>query len=73
MPEPAIVLELINYAFVLFFGIIVSLYLADINFSENKGQYVLTILVFSFAQLIFYLLMGNPCYTNAIRFSSIFR
>ena len=59
MPEPAIVLELINYAFVLFFGIIVSLYLADINFSENKGQYVLTILVFSFAQLIFYLLMGE--------------
>lgn len=60
MPEPAIVLELINYAFVLFFGIIVSLYLADISFSENKGQYVLTILVFSFAQLIFYLLMGEP-------------
>ena len=58
MPELASLLELINYAFVLFFGIIVALYLADISFSENKKLYILTILTFSLVQLAFYLLMG---------------
>ena len=57
MPELATLLELINYAFVLFFGVIVSLYLADISFGDNKRQYVLTLLAFGFAQLAFYLLM----------------
>lgn len=59
MPELATLLELTNYAFVLLFGIIVSLYLADISFSENKRLYVLTILAFSLAQLVFYLLLGE--------------
>lgn len=59
MPALATTLGLINYAFVLLFGIIVSLYLADISFSENKRQYILTILAFSLAQLVFYLFMGE--------------
>lgn len=59
MPELATILELVNYAFVLFFGIIVSLYLADIGFSDNKRQYILTIFTFSLAQLILYLLLGE--------------
>ena len=59
MSELATILELVNYAFVLFFGIIVSLYLADIGFSDNKRQYVLTIFAFSIAQFVLYLLFGE--------------
>lgn len=51
--------EMINYGFVLFFGIVVSLYLADINFSDNKKVYLVTLIAFGIAQVIFYLIMGE--------------
>lgn len=52
-------LEMINYGFVLIFGIVVALYLADINFSDNKISYVVTILALGAVQTCFYLLMGK--------------
>lgn len=59
MSDLATTLELINYAFVLFFGVVVSLYLADINFMDYKSLYIFTLLGFGAAQGIFYLLMGE--------------
>lgn len=53
------IVELLNYGFVLFFGIVVSLYLADINFSDNKKIYFVTLAAFGVAQIIFYLLIGE--------------
>lgn len=52
-------LELINYGFVLFFGIVMSLYLSDIHFEDHKTFYVVTILSFGAAQILFYLIMGE--------------
>ena len=46
MPELSSVFSLVNYAFVLFFGIVASLYLADINFCDHKRVYVLTLFFF---------------------------
>ena len=36
MPELSSVFSLVNYAFVLFFGIVAALYLADIGFCDHK-------------------------------------
>ena len=47
-----------NYASVLFFGIVTALYLADIPFQKHKRLYLFTLLGFSGAQLVFYLLLG---------------
>ena len=55
----SVILSIINYAFVLLFGIIVSLYLSDINFSDNKFIYIRTVLIFGLVQIIFYLIMGE--------------
>lgn len=52
-------MSFVNYAFVLFFGIVVSLSLADFPFEEHKSFYVLTILGFGTAQILFYLLLGE--------------
>lgn len=52
-------MSFVNYAFVLFFGIIVSLYLADFPFEEHKRFYTLTLLGFGIAQIIFYLALGE--------------
>lgn len=52
------ILELINYAVVLFFGITTSLYLADIPFLRNRKTYLLTYLGFFILQVIFYLFLG---------------
>lgn len=68
MPELSSVFSLVNYAFVLFFGIVAALYLADIDFCDHKRVYVLTLFFFGIAQLLFYLIMGSRCFTNAIRF-----
>ena len=57
MTDLAMIIELINYVFVLFFGVVVSLYLADINFMDHKSLYIFTLLGFSAAQGIFYLLL----------------
>lgn len=52
-------ISFINYGFVLFFGVVVSLYLADFPFKENKKFYILTLLGFGIAQILFYLGMGE--------------
>ena len=59
MTDLAMILELINYVFVLFFGVVVSLYLADINFTDHKVLYFCTLLGFGAAEGIFYLFMGE--------------
>ena len=53
------VFSLVNYAFVLFFGIVAALYFADIGFGDHKRVYVLTLLFFGIAQPVFYLLLGE--------------
>ena len=52
-------LELINYGFVLFFGIVIALYLADIQFEDNQTPYIASILILGAVQLLFYLIMGE--------------
>lgn len=59
MAELSSVFSLVNYAFVLFFGIVAALCLADIGFGDHKRVYVLTLLFFGIAQLLFYLIMGE--------------
>lgn len=54
MPELSSVFSLVNYAFVLFFGIVAALYLADIGFCDHKRVYVLTLFFFGIAQLLFF-------------------
>lgn len=49
----------INYGMVLFFGIVVSLYLADFPFEEHKKFYLLTIFGFGIIQIFFYLIIGE--------------
>lgn len=53
MPELSSVFSLVNYTFVLFFGIVAALYLADIGFCDHKRVYVLTLFFFGIAQLLF--------------------
>ena len=48
MHELSSVFSLVNYAFVLFFGIVAALYLADIGFCDHKRVYVLTLFFFVF-------------------------
>ena len=52
-------LNFANYVSVLFFGVIVSLYLADFPFKEHRQFYCLTLSGFGIAQIIFYLIMGE--------------
>lgn len=70
------ILNILNYAFVLFFGITISLCLADIPFSRNKKTYLLTYLIFGVAQIVFYLLLGESalykCYPFLIHLPLIF-
>ena len=49
MPELSSVFSLVNYAFVLFFGIVAALYFADIGFCDHKRVYVLTLFFFGIA------------------------
>lgn len=51
--------NLINYAFVLFFGIIAAFYMADLPFEEHRRLYALTLPGFSAVQLVCYLLLGQ--------------
>lgn len=51
--------NLINYAFVLFFGIIAAFYMADLPFEEHHRLYALTLPGFSAIQLVCYLLLGQ--------------
>ena len=59
MIDLASLLELINYGFVLFFGIVISLYLADIHFEDNKTSYIAAILTLGAVQLLAYLIIGE--------------
>ena len=52
-------LEFANYGFVLFFGVVTSLYLADIPFRKNERFYILSLLGFGTAQFLAYLLLGE--------------
>lgn len=52
-------IQLANYAFVLFFGITVALYLADAPFFAHKKLYILSLLGFGMAQIIFYFLFDE--------------
>jgi len=51
-------LVILNFGFVLFFGIVLSLSFADVKFKTNKKQYVLIILSFGILQLLTYLAFG---------------
>ncbi len=52
-------LSMINYAFVLFFGITSALCLADISFRTHRRVYLLSYLGFGICQILFYLLLGE--------------
>ncbi len=53
------ILDLANYAFVLFFGVTASFYCAGLTFSEHKILYVVSLPGFGAAQLIFFLFWGK--------------
>lgn len=56
MTDLSVMLNLINYAFVLFFGITTSLCLADISFRTQRKIYLLFYLAFGMGQFLFYLI-----------------
>lgn len=59
MTDLSVMLNLINYAFVLFFGITTSLCLADISFRTQRKIYLLFYLAFGMGQFLFYLIFGE--------------
>lgn len=75
MPELSSVFSLVNYAFVLFFGIVAALYLADIGFCDHKRVYVLTLFFFGIAQLLFYLIqmlsVSDPYPFDCLNFPAV--
>ncbi len=52
-------LDFANYGAVLFFGIVLSLCMADLPFAKHKKAYVITLVSFSIAQAVFYLVTGS--------------
>lgn len=52
-------LDFANYGAVLFFGIVLSLYLADLPFGDHKKAYALTLAGFFAAQALFYILTDS--------------
>lgn len=52
-------LDFANYGAVLFFGIVLSFYLADLPFGEHKRAYVITLAGFFAAQALFYLVTDS--------------
>ena len=59
MTDIVSVLNLINYGFVLIFGIIVSFYFAGIQWEDNKRLFILTTVLFVLFQALFYVLLGE--------------
>ena len=59
MTDIVSVLNLINYGFVLIFGIIVSFYFAGIQWEDNKCLFILTTVIFALFQALFYMLLGE--------------
>lgn len=64
----SIAMNFINYGFVLFFGVVSSLYLADIPFWKYKRFYLLTLFCFGLVQLAFISLSARMSSINAIPF-----
>lgn len=52
-------LDFANYGAVLFFGIVLSLCLADLPFAEHRKAYAVTLAVFFAAQAVFYILTDS--------------
>lgn len=59
MTDIASILNLINYGFVLIFGIVVSFYFAGIQWEDNKCLFIFTVLIFAVLQALFYMLLGQ--------------
>ena len=59
MDELSAMLNLINYVFVLIFGIVVSFYFADITWEDNKKTIIFTLVAFALLQAICYVLLGE--------------
>lgn len=52
-------LNLVNYVFVLIFGIVVSFYFADITWEDNKKTIISTLVAFALLQAVCYVLLGE--------------
>ncbi len=52
-------LDFANYGAVLFFGIVLSLCLADLTFEDHKKEYALTLAGFFAAHALFYILTDS--------------
>ena len=59
MDELSAMLNLINYVFVLIFGIVVSFYFSDITWEDNKKTIIYTLVAFALLQAICYVLLGE--------------
>ncbi len=59
MAELYTILNLINYVFVLIFGIVVSFYFADITWEDNKKLYIYTLIGFAMLQAVCYAILGE--------------
>ena len=55
----SVILNITNYIFVLIFGIVVSLCLADISWKKYSGFYIITLILFALTQAVFYLVLGE--------------
>lgn len=59
MIDIASILNLVNYGFVLVFGIVVSYYFAGIQWEDNKRLFILTTATFALFQALFYMIFGE--------------
>lgn len=59
MAELYTILNLVNYVFVLIFGIVVSFYFADITWEDNKKLFIYTLIGFAMLQAICYVILGE--------------
>ena len=55
----SVILNITNYIFVLIFGIVVSLCLADISWKKYSSFYIITLILFALIQAVFYLVLGE--------------
>lgn len=62
-------LNLVNYVFVLIFGIVVSFYFADITWEDNKKTIISTLVAFVKYAMFFW---ANAYFTKAIHLLYIF-
>ena len=55
----SVILNITNYIFVLIFGIVVSLCLADISWKKYSSFYIITLILFALIQAVFYFVLGE--------------